>query len=381
MEKDYSAAEQPPAWKRRWIGWRNRVLGDPAFQRWAARVPLVRRVARSRAAGLFDLVAGFAYSQVLLGFVESDLSGLLAKGPCNAQDIAAHASLSEQAALRLVRAAAALDLAEEVSPGHWMLGQQGAALHANPGAQAMIRHHRLLYADLADPLALLRDDRRGATALSDFWRYAARENPADGDPEDFASYSDLMAASQRMVSEQALLAYNFGQHRAVLDVGGGHGVFAAALAQAHPPVRLGIVDLPRVLEGTRRRLEERGLARRVELHSADFFRDPLPEGYDCISLVRILHDHDDDRAMQLLQSARLALKPGGRLVIAEPMAGAPGAKAMGDAYFGMYLWAMRSGRPRRPDEIIAMLEAAGFRHPRTLSTPQPVILGLVVCQT
>ncbi len=41
-----------------------------------------------------------------------------------------------------------------------------------------------------------------------------------------------------------------------------------------------------------------------------------------------------------------ALPPGGTLLIAEPMAGTPGAEAMGDAYFGLYLWAMGSGRPR-----------------------------------
>ena len=62
----------------------------------------------------------------------------------------------------------------------------------------------------------------------------------------------------------------------------------------------------------------------------------------------------------LLTKVHAALPPGGTLLIAEPMAGTPGAEAMGDAYFGLYLWAMGSGRPRTAEAYRAMLRAAGF---------------------
>jgi demethylspheroidene O-methyltransferase len=51
---------------------------------------------------------------------------------------------------------------------------------------------------------------------------------------------------------------------------------------------------------------------------------------------------------------------------------------MGDAYFGLYLLAMRSGRPRRIDEIGAMLTSAGFNSWRRVSTELPVITSLCV---
>ena len=41
-----------------WIAERNRLLTNAKFQRWAADFPLTRGVARERARGLFDLVAG-----------------------------------------------------------------------------------------------------------------------------------------------------------------------------------------------------------------------------------------------------------------------------------------------------------------------------------
>ena len=67
----------------------------------------------------------------------------------------------------------------------------------------------------------------------------------------------------------------------------------------------------------------------------------------------MLHDHDDAAALALLRAARAALPPDGTLLLAEPMAGTPGAEPMGDAYFGFYLLAMGSGRPRTAERAAA----------------------------
>ena len=92
-------------------------------------------------------------------------------------------------------------------------------------------------------------------------------------------------------------------------------------------------------------------------------RDPLPRGADVISLVRVLHDHDDESARMLLAAIRDALPPGGAIVVAEPMAGAPGAEPMGDAYFGFYLLAMGRGRPRTMGEIAQLLNDCRISRP------------------
>ena len=94
--------------------------------------------------------------------------------------------------------------------------------------------------------------------------------------------------------------------------------------------------------------------------------------------MRILHDHDDGPALEILRNIRAALEPGGTLLIAEPMAGTPGAEPMGDAYFGFYLWAMGQGRPRTAKEIRSMLRDAGFARIRRIATRQPLIASLTV---
>lgn len=368
------ASNTAPHWKAHWIAWRNGVLANPRFQALAAATPGLRHVARSRARELFDRIAGFTYSQITLAAVESGLLDAVARGPASLEAISHATGLSHDAGARLVRASAALALVEEVSPGMWMLGAQGAVLHADPGLQAMIRHHRLLYADLADPVALLAADRGQATALSRFWSYVGGETP---ERLQAAPYSELMAATQAMVSREALAAYHFGGVGSVLDIGGGHGRFAMLLAARHPGMRIGVFDLPEVIADTESLLAEQRHERRIATHPGNFFHTPVPGGYDCHTLVRILHDHDDDRALELLRASRRALLPGGRLVVIEPMAASRGAEAMG-AYFEMYLWAMGSGRPRSEDEIGAMLRSAGFSHWKRIRTRQPLITSLVV---
>ncbi|MBC7521281.1 MAG: methyltransferase domain-containing protein, partial [Sandarakinorhabdus sp.] len=279
----------------------------------------------------------------------------------------------------------------EPLPGdRWTLGQRGAALANNKGALAMIEHHKLFYADLADPVAMLRRG-RGGGELAAFWTYAeaaGRGTPAHGTADYDAAapgpqaYSALMAASQPMVAEQVLEAHDFARHKALLDIGGGHGAFLGEVAARHPKLEMALFDLPPVAARARGILDARGLTG-VAAHGGSFRDDPLPrtaggQGFDLVSLVRILHDHDDDVVVALLGKIRAALPPGGSLLIAEPMAGTKGAEAMGDAYFGLYLWAMGSGRPRTAAAYRAMLAATGFRTCRELPTGLPMVARLLI---
>jgi demethylspheroidene O-methyltransferase len=119
-------------------------------------------------------------------------------------------------------------------------------------------------------------------------------------------------------------------------------------------------------------------ADRSRFHEGSFLIDPLPAGADLITLVRVLHDHDDAGAAQILSSARAALAPGGRLLVAEPMSAAPRKDRVADAYFGLYLLAMGSGRARTPREIDCFAKQAGFRRTRMLRVRTPSLLRVMI---
>lgn len=358
---------------------RDRLLTNPAFRRFATAFPLTRPIARRQARKLFDLAAGFVYSQVLMSCVELDLFEKLAEGPRRIDELASEAKLSSERLGLVLRAAASLDLLEDRKSEGFGLGPLGAALVGDPGLAAMFRHHRLLYADLADPLALLRDQVE-TPQLSRYWAYAKSQDPTSLSASEVAEYSALMAASQPMIAEEVLAAFPFAGAKHLLDVGGGEGAFLAAVAKRLPNAQLTLFDLPGVAERARCALNQRGLGQRVEAVGGSFLTDDLPGGADVISLVRILHDHDDAVVRLLLGKVKQALAPGGRLLIAEPMADAPGAKTVGAAYFGLYLLAMGQGRVRTLAELSTLLHEAGFGDITPMKTRTPLLTQVLVAK-
>ena len=361
-----------------WFNWRNRLLGSDTFRRLAARFPLTRWIARRRASALFDLVAGFVYSQVLLACVRLRLFDILAEGPQGLDTLAHRMGLPPSAAERLLAAATALRLVERRGAQRFGLGTLGAPMVGNQAIAAMVEHHSALYADLADPVALLRGEAPDAH-LSRYWPYATGRQPAGA--HDVAAYSALMSASQPLVADEILDAYPLQRHRRLMDIGGGEGTFLLKVAARAPGLELVLFDLPAVADRARSRFAQLGLAHRCQAVGGSFVTDALPAGADIATLVRVVHDHDDDVVMRLLVAAREALVPGGTLLLAEPMAQTPGAEAMGDAYFGFYLLAMGSGRPRSRDALTAMLQQAGFEDIRPVATRMPLQTSILLARS
>jgi demethylspheroidene O-methyltransferase len=359
------------SWRDRYAAIRDRWLSDPRFQRWAAEFPLTRRTARRRARALFDLCAGFVYSQILYACVRLRLFDILAAGPQSAATIAKELNLTAESAELLLDAAVSLDLAERRHGGRFGLGSLGAALVGNPAVGAMVEHHRLLYSDLGDPVGLLRGQ-RGKTQLAKYWAYADSKTPARLSHERTADYTDLMANSQPLVAAEILDAYPLNAHRCLLDVGGGDGSFLIEAARRHPQLELILFDLPPVAQQATDRFAKAGIEARARSVGGDFLIDSLPQGADIVSLVRVVHDHEDGAARTLLRAVHSALAPRGVLLLAEPMVGAPGAETVGHAYFSFYLLAMGNGRPRSPDELKLMLTDAGFSRPQVVPTRQPL---------
>jgi demethylspheroidene O-methyltransferase len=367
------------SWRDRLLSWRDRLLANRSFQRWAVAFPLTRKIANRRAQNLFDLCAGFVYSQILLACVQLRLFDILAERPQTILELSRRLSLPQKATARLLNAAAALKLAEHRSGDRYGLGALGAALVGNPAIAAMVQHHGSLYADLRDPVSLLRG-KAPDTALSEFWPYALAEQPQDLRADDVARYSALMSASQTFIADDVLDAWPMRRHRWLLDVGGGQGTFLMAAAARAPDLRLSLYDLPAVADLARSEIAAAGISDRTTIASGNFFQDPLPVGPDIITLIRVLHDHDDANAVALLHNARRALPDDGILLIAEPMPGLAETDVIGDAYFGFYLLAMGSGRARSAQELGHLLRETGFDGGRVLPTRRPMLVRVVVAR-
>jgi demethylspheroidene O-methyltransferase len=349
-------------------GWLVRLAASRRFQAIAARVPGLRRIARAEGTALFDLVAGFVHSQVLMALVELRVLHLLQGGPLAADALGGICGVEAGRMQVLLQAGAGLGLLRRQRDGRFALALRGASLLGVPGLEGMIRHHKALYADLADPVAFLRGGQE--TELARFWPYVFG---GQGDPAVSATYSTLMAESQVLVAEDTLRLVDLKGVARLMDVGGGTGAFLAAVSVAYPALKLDLFDLPVVLAGSR-------LGGRVTLHPGSFRDDPLPVGADAISLVRVLYDHDDSTVARLLSAVHAALPAGGRIIVSEPMSGGDRPCRTTDVYFAMYTMAMQTGRTRSPEEIAGFLAGAGFANIRIHRGFRPFITSAVTAQ-
>ncbi len=359
--------------------WRNRLVATPLFRRWIARLPLLRTVSNAKANALFRLTGGFIFSQVLLAGVRLGLYRVLQGEAMTTASLANQLAIPEERLRILLRANAALDLLIEIRPDLWVLADGGVILAADRGLDAMVRHHAMLYRDLIDPEILLRTPGT-QTELRQYWAYV-RDMGADGPkPAEVEGYSTLMRESQSMMADCILASHDFSQYRVLLDVGGGDGAFLAAAADAHPDLELRLFDLPAVAVRAAGHLDALGLGARTRVQGGDFSQDQVPNEADCVTLVRILCDHDDSRVETILANLHRSLRPGTTLMVAEAMNGQSEGARLSAAYFGIYFLTMGSGRCRSAREIADFLSAAGFQSTRIITTPNPLIATIVTAR-
>lgn len=349
----------------------NRLVASRSFQSWAARFPLTRRIVRREGEEMFDLVAGFCHSQILSALVGLGILDLLSDGPREAGQIGHVCSVPKDRLDILLRAGESLGLLKS-QRGKVRLTRRAAALSGVPGLPEMIRHHEVLYRDLADPVGFFRGTTE--TELARFWPYVFGAGAAE-DPGTAQRYSELMADSQALVAEDTLDSVDLSSVRHLMDVGGGTGAFLAAVAKHAPHLDLTLFDLPAVVGAAHQRFEDLGVTARIVPGS--FRDDPLPDGADAISLVRVLYDHQDDTVLQLLRSVHDALPVGGRLIVSEPMTGSRQPERAGDAYFALYCLAMQTGRARSASEIAELVTEAGFGNVRIPASRRPFITSVV----
>lgn len=152
----------------------------------------------------------------------------------------------------------------------------------------------------------------------------------------------------------------------ILDVGGGDGSIAIALVKAAndngeviPTVT--VFNLPASTELALARITETDMAEKVKVAVGDFFKDELPVGFDRVLFSRVLTDWTPKVCKMLLEKARRALVPGGRLVINEAFA--EGNQDYFIAWEFRYIYYDTFGRVLfKPIEIYeSLLKETGFR--------------------
>lgn len=165
--------------------------------------------------------------------------------------------------------------------------------------------------------------------------------------------------------------------RTVLDVGGGSGAYAIAIARAHPGVRAVVLDLPNVTPLTRRYIDESGVAARIDTRDGDYLRDGFGVGYDLVLFSAVMHINTPAENRLLLKKARAALNPGGRVAIHDSIMDDDKTKPASGALFALnMLVSTPGGNSYSRAEYAAWMRGAGFVKVRKVPLPGPSDLML-----
>lgn len=107
----------------------------------------------------------------------------------------------------------------------------------------------------------------------------------------------------------------------ILDLGGGGGQVAIEIASVIPDAEIILVDIPKVVDLTRKIVSKSQIRGNIECLSADFFSPlPLPpDAYDIVVLSSLLGDWGREAQDKLLSNAYLHLKEGGLLIVCETL--------------------------------------------------------------
>ncbi len=318
---------------------------------------------------LLQMIMGFRTTQLLHVAATLGIADLLANGPRTTGELAASCRCRAEELYRILRALSNLGIVKELADRRFELGSLGE--HLRTDSQGSLRALAALYGERWIWNAygnLVHSVRTGepafdATHGKRFFEYLQEDENAA------RSFNAAMTSYSEQEIGAVTAAYDFSRFRTIADIGGGHGRLLGAMLRANRNAHGILFDLPAVCSGAQQTLEQTGVADRVTVVSGDFFEE-VPRAAQLYVMKSIIHDWDDDAALHILANCRAAMAGDSRLLLVERVVGEPN-EADEAKLFDISMLAMLGGRERTIDEYRALLQSAGLRMTRTLSTASP----------
>jgi len=185
------------------------------------------------------------------------------------------------------------------------------------------------------------------------------------DPDAATVFNKAMAATDNF-SQAIVDAYDFGDAKKIIDVGGGYGSLLQAILKKNTHLQGILYDTKKVTGQAKKGIVDAGLESRCEIIAGDFFTE-VPPGADIFLLRRIIHDWDDEKSVAILKNCRKSMDKGMKLLLAETII-EPGNTLSPGKFYDIDMMVMVGGLERTRDEYSALFEAAGFTLTNVVST-------------
>jgi 2-polyprenyl-3-methyl-5-hydroxy-6-metoxy-1,4-benzoquinol methylase len=182
--------------------------------------------------------------------------------------------------------------------------------------------------------------------------------------EQWFYYQQAMRSIARSASKEITRKIpNLSSPTNLLDIGGAHGLYAAAFCKKYPTLSATVFDLPAAVEQSSAMQNDTAIAGNIRYVAGDILTDDIgADQYDLILLASVAHHFTREQNIAVATKAFNAVKPGGYFTIMEvltPAAVETNADmlgAVGDLFFAL---SSTSGTWSYAD-ITEWLQQAGF---------------------
>jgi len=311
------------------------------------------------------MATSYWISQAIYVAAKLGIADLLKDGPLKCSEIAAIVGADVRSLFRLMRALSSLGIFAQTKNEYFSLLPLGENLRVDiPGSLKAITitlgeiHYQACG-------ALLHAVQTGSPAFDQVFGAGLFEY-LDQNADASESFNEGMASLAGMLAYAVVLAYDLGKVSSIVDVGGGNGRFLETILEIYPEIQGTVFDC---INTIRRNSPMSLKSRRCSYVTGHFFTS-VPQGGDLYFLCGVVHDWDDERAVNILRNCREAISSSGRLLLLETVIPENDSKHFGKI-LDLNMMAMSSGRERTRKELCTLLTAAGFRMSRIIPTMAP----------
>ena len=316
---------------------------------------------------VFRAALGFIPAAALHVVTRLSIAERLASGPRAVDDLAAEAGVRADGLYRVLRALSGIGIFAEPAPRTFALNPPAELLRKGPGSLGdgvQFIADTLHFQAYGEMLHSLQTGQPAAEKIvgMPLFDFLA------GNPEWSASFNNAMTAFSASVMPAVLKAYDFSGIGTLVDVAGGHGHVLTAVLREYPSMRGVLSDVEHVIAGAGPLIAAAGVKDRCRTEVCDFFK-AVPTGGDAYIMKHIIHDWDDDRAVQILSNIKAALagKPQGRVILLEAVVAGPNTPDLGKL-IDLEMMLFPGGRERTQDEFAALFARAGLRLAQVVPT-------------
>ncbi len=310
-----------------------------------------------------QLAQGFAHLQVMHALVKSGIVEELGDTPKTLNQLSEGCNLNAGVLFRVLRYASGIDLVA-LENDQYQLTESGQRLVKDePGSIYDIilllgsEPWQKTWSNLTHSL------RTGEAAFADamgqpFFEYT-KDHPEHGD-----IFDDWMTVESEMMADLIPEAYDFSDFETVCDIGGSRGILLKSILQSNPGLRGILFDKPEVVE----QHEVGDIEEQVDICGGDFF-ESVPEA-DVLIMKHIIHDWEDEQAVQILQTCKENMDADTKLLLIERVL--DDDNNISALFFDLHMQVMNGGRERTVGHFDDLLQQSGLRLNRVIPTDSPV---------